>query len=275
MPSSTPAAAPMTEPELGEFSTHTRVGDHVVKRLHSHHPAGARFLDAVARNGVPGLRSYLGDLQRAEVALPGELTVLDAEPLTIWHRWVPGPTLLTVASSHAARFTSSIVQIGQWVERLKDADARIDANLANFCLTSGGPVLIDVLPPLIPSMRPEPRNLFEELFAALCFDTPTTLDALAGYALRVSLRTAGLAAAADLAQRTRDMARNEKDSTFPARWFGARRALATRAARGETDTDIVHEFFALTSVLRFRQLTERGRHAQIDYVEQRMQELEL
>lgn len=265
----------MTESAPGEFSTHTRVGDHVIKRLHSHHPAGARFLAAASGAGVLGLRSYLDTLRRAEVALPDELTVSDAQPLTIRHRWVPDPTLVTAVSSQTATFTSNVVQIGQWIERLADTDARLDANLANFCSTSGGPVLIDVLPPLIPSVRPEPRNLFEELFAALCFDTATTLDALAGYALRIILRAAGPAAAANLVHRTRDTVRRGRASTFPARWFDARRTLATRAAHGEVDTDLVHEFFAFTSVLRFRQLTERGRHAQIEYVEQRMQELDL
>lgn len=263
----------MVESELGEFSTHTRVGQHVVKRLHSHHPAGARFLDAAASTDASVMEPYIDTLRHAGVHLPNELCIVGTDPLIIQHRWVPGPTLLD-AHCYLSEFTASIVHIGEWIVRLECSDARIDANLANFCVHEGRPVLIDVLPPLIPSRAPQPHTLFEKLFAALCFDTATSLDALVGYAMRSALRAGRPGAAAEIESGTRGILRTPPGN-FPARWFAARRVLATRATRGEINTDLVAEFFTLTSVLRFRQLTERARQAQINYVDRRMQELDL
>ncbi len=135
-------------------------------------------------------------------------------------------------------------------------------------------MLVDVLPPLIPSLRPEPVNLFDELFAALCFDTPVLLDAFLGYALRACLHTPNRTPACELLPVVRDFVADDVDADagFPGAWFRARLQLAASAACGEVAVDSVHDFFSLTSVLGFRQLSEHARRHRIDTVAQRIQE---
>lgn len=257
---------------LGEFSTHRREGEHVIKQLNGHHPAGHRFATAMARAGATGMRSYLHSLRSAQVRLPSELSLVSAGPLTVRHRWVPGPTLLdAIGETAPVVIATAVARIAGWVRALDGTDARIDTNLANFCLVHDRPILVDVLPPLIPSLRPVPTNLFDELFAALCFDTPVILDALIGYALRTLLRATGPAAAAELLPAAREIP-TSPSSGFPAEWFRARRGLAERAALHDAALEEVQDFFELTSVLRFRQLDEPGRRLRIDHVAQRIRE---
>ncbi|MEV5543295.1 hypothetical protein AB0L13_41390 [Saccharopolyspora shandongensis] len=259
---------------LGEFSTHTRDGDHVTKHLNSRHPAGNRFVTAVTRTSEDGMRDYLGALRSAEVTLPAELHIVATDPLTVRHRWVPGTTLLEAAHTDPVTFSAAVAEIGRWVQALDSADARIDTNLANFCLSGDQPVLVDVLPPMIPSLQPQPDTLFGELFGALCFDTPIILDALIGYALRTVLRTADPCAAQGLLPVAYKLTRGTTESKgFPARWFRARRRLAVGAVEGDATAEKVQDFFALTSVLGFRQLDERGRRLRIDHVARRIREL--
>lgn len=250
---------------LGEFSTHDRHGDYVTKRLTGRHPAGECFVTAVTRVGAAGMRSYLDQLRLVPVRLPDDLHVVAAEPLTVQHRWVAGPNLLDTATTNPTAFTQAVEDIVGWVENLDHTDARIDTNLANFCLTDDGPVLVDVLPPLLPSLRPEATTLFDELFQALCFDTTVILNALVGYALRALLRTANPSAAQRLLPIV-DQLPDPASHEFPAMWYRGRRTLAVQAVHGQADPVLVHELFAMTSVLGFRQLDEPARQERIKHV---------
>lgn len=259
---------------LGEFSTHTRHGDLVTKQLSHRHPAGARFVAAASAGGAAGLRGYLDTLRAVGVRLPGQISIVGDQQLTIRHRWVQGPTLLESAATDPVRFAHAVDRVTTWVRALEGTDARIDTNLANFCVSAGEPVLIDVLPPLRPSQRPEPQNLFDTLFAALCFDTPVILDALVGYALRALLSGPGSAgAAALLLPVAHRVITPGRDTGFPAGWFRTRARLAIGAARGEEHLNTVRDFFALTSVLAFRQLDEVGRRRRLGQVTRRIREL--
>lgn len=260
---------------LGEFSTHTRYGRDVIKQINPRHPAGSGFTAAMTRSGEAGLRCYLEALRSAQVRLPRDLAIIAASPLTIRHRWVVGPTLLEAARGDPKVFVTAVRQIATWTRALDGMDARMDTNLANFCLADNQPVLIDVLPPLMPSLRPEPENLFDELFAGLCFDTPVILDALLGYALRALLR-ANKPAARDLLPIAAELAGGStNEACFPSSWFAARRALARRAAAGDEDPEVVHDFFARTSVLAFRQLNETARQLRLAEVDRRIQKARL
>ncbi|WP_406690383.1 hypothetical protein REH65_31445 [Saccharopolyspora sp. ID03-671] len=256
----------------GEFSTHRRAGTDVTKFANGSHPAGGRFVDAMTSTGAAGMHSYLDSLQSAGVRLADDLHVVSSRPLTVRHRWMPGPTLLDDSSqSDPTAFAEAIAEIGHWVCALEGTDARIDTNLANFCLENGRPVLVDVLPPLVPSVCPTPVTRFEELFDVLCFDTPVVLDALISYALR-ALLSAHPDAARALLPVHEEIPTGAPDPGFPALWFHARRALAVRAAKGEVDVASVHEFFALTSVLGFKQLDEFHRYQRIRSVARRLRE---
>lgn len=259
---------------LGEFSTHTRDGKNVFKQINPRHPAGSGFTAAMTRGGEAGLRCHLEALRSAQVRLPRDLAIMASSPLTIRHRWVVGPTVLEVARGDPKVFATAVRQIATWTRELDGMDARIDTNLANFCLVDDQPVLIDVLPPLMPSLRPEPETLFDELFGGLCFDTPVILDALIGYALRELLR-ANQPAACELLPIADELDGSSNGTCFPASWFAARRGLAMRAAAGDEDPGVVHDFFARTSVLGFRQLSETGRRLRLDEVERRIQKARL
>jgi hypothetical protein len=244
----------------GEFSTHTRAGSHVVKRLLAQHPSGSRFVTAMTAGGSAGLRSYIDALRTAGVRLPDDLEVVDGTPVAVRHRWVDAPSLLDTGGLAPGAFLDAVARIGDWVRRLDDADARLDANLANFCVAPSGPVLVDVLPPLVPSLRPTPENQFDELFDALCFDSPVILDAFVGYALRKVLRRPwGPALAPDLVEVVQELVSRDEPSGFAATWFATRARLAIGAATGERDAAEVDRFFKLTSVLAFRELDETGR----------------
>jgi hypothetical protein len=214
--------------------------------------------------------TYLSTLRAAGVTLPPDLSVMSTEPLTVRHRWVTGPILLDYASVEPSRFVGAIVEIARWVYALGDTDARLDTSLANFCLADGRVVLVDVLPPLIPSVRPEPSNLFEMLFTALCFDTKVIHDALIGYAARALLRSpTGVAAPQrdDLARQVPpEPAGPAGGASFPASWFLARAVLALRALAGEIAPEVAHEFFDVTSVRVFRELPEARRALRIQQV---------
>lgn len=256
---------------LGEFSPHTRDGEYVTKQLTARHPAGSRFVAAVARTGETGMRSYLDILHSAGVTLPEELHIVAEVPLTVRHRWMTGPTLMEIAATDPAIFAAAVPRLVRWVRDLDGTDARIDTNLENFCLTGDRPVLVDVLPPLVSSLRPCPENLFDELFGALCFDTPVILDALVGYAFRALLRTSHQSARG-LLPLAHDITDTPVGNGFPARWFRARLRLAAHAAEGEVPPDQLHDFFTLTSVLGFRQLDETGRRLHLDRVARHLRE---
>ncbi|MGH3864859.1 MAG: hypothetical protein ACRDQ4_01755 [Pseudonocardiaceae bacterium] len=264
--------------DRGDFATHRRDGDHVIKVLDGQHPAGARFVAAAQSVGTTGMDTYLSTLRAVGVTLPPDLSVVSAQPLTVRYRWVTGPVLLDCASAEPPRFADAVVEIARWVHALVGTDACLDTNLANFCLANERVVLVDVLPPLIPSVRPEPSNLFEVLFTALCFDTAVTLDALIGYAARALLRSpAGVTARQrdDLARHAPPEGAESFESSFPRPWFRARVVLALRALAGEVASEVVHEFFALTSVRVFRDLSEADRAHRVRQVGQAVKELAL
>lgn len=261
----------------GEFAAHRRDGDDVIKVLDGRHPAGAGFVAAAQSVGIAGMTTYLSTLRAAGVALPAHLSVVSAQPVTVRHRWVTGFVLLDHASVDPPRFVDAVVEIAGWVRALDATDARVDTNLANFCLADNRVVLVDVLPPLIPSVRPEPSNLFDVLFTALCFDTTVILDALIGYAVRALLHaraSVGAGQREDLARQVpQEVA--EPVEAFPASWFRARVVLALRALAREAEPASVQDFFALTSVRAFRDLPEAERAHRIRQVDQTVKELAL
>ncbi|GAA0534928.1 hypothetical protein GCM10011581_48440 [Saccharopolyspora subtropica] len=256
-------------------SVHRRDGERVVKQLTERHPAGRNFVAAMASSGEQGMRSYLAELDRVAVRLPGNLEIVSAEPLTVQHRWMDGPTLLDAPTMTPEVFASAIAEVATWVRRLDRRDARVDTNLANFCIVNGRPVLVDVLPPLVPSRRPRPTSLFDDLFLSLCFDTSVILDALCGYALRQAIRSGDRGVIADLLGVVNDLVSSPETTGLAKEWFRARLKLARRAARGVVDPEMMHEFFALTSVLKFRHFDEPGRRRRVDEVAIRIRELDL
>lgn len=254
--------------QQGEFTTHRRDGDHVVKFIEVGDPTTARLVDAALTAGPAGVERYLGALRDVEVAVAPDLVVLAQDRIAVRHRWVAGPTLLDVASTPEV-FIDAVGDIGKWVRDLEPVDARIDTNLANFCLVEGHPVLVDVLPPLIPSRRPRPSDQFEELFCALCFDTDVILAALVGYAARALLR-AGVSEGATrflkLGPELSPPGANSRGGSVLDGWFHARAALALRALAGDVPVDVAHTFFALTSVRAFRDLDEQQRTRRVTQV---------
>jgi hypothetical protein len=257
----------------GDFAAHHRDGEDVIKVLDGHHPAGAAAQDV----GVTGMNTYLFALGAAGVTLPPHLSVESAQPLTVRHHWVNGPVLLDHASVDPPRFVHAVIEIALWVRALDATDARVDTNLANFCLTEDSVVLVDVLPPLIPSLRTEPSDLFGVLFDALCFKTTVILDALIGYAARALLHSGARLAAGQCADLARQLPQGiaEPSGAFPASWFRARAVLAMRALVGEAEPASVHDFFALTSVRRFRDLPEAERVRRIRQIDQIAREFAL
>ncbi|HLS41285.1 MAG TPA: hypothetical protein VK038_11030 [Ornithinicoccus sp.] len=254
-----------------------RDGDQVVKRLATDHPAGAGFPQAMAAVGPDGLATYLRTLAGAGVRLVPGLRVVDQGPeLAVAHRWVPGPVLLDAAED-ATMFVDAVVQIAGWVRALEETDARLDTNLANFCLTPAGRVvLVDVLPPLVPSARPVPHGPFGQLFDALCFQTPVTLDALVGYAARALLRADTPVPADQVARLARLRTGPPAAPTpFAAEWFRSRAVLALRGLTGQVPAHTVHDYFAATSVLGFAALTPDQQAARVAHVDQMIKELSL
>lgn len=264
--------------DQGAFAAHRRDGDDVIKALDGQHPAGARFVAAAQNVGMTGMNAYLGTLRAAGVTLPPHLSVESVRPLTVRHRWVTGPVLLDHARVDPPRFVDAVIEIAQWVRTLDATDARVDTNLANFCVADDRVVLVDVLPPLIVSVRPAPSNLFEVLFTVLCFDTTVILDALIGYAARALLHS-GVSVAAgqreDLARQLPQEVAEPVGAPFPASWFRARVVLALRALAREAESASAHDFFALTSVRVFRDLPEAERAHRIRQVDLTVKELAL
>ncbi|APU18466.1 hypothetical protein [Actinoalloteichus sp. GBA129-24] len=262
----------------GDFAAHRRDGQDVIKVLNGQHPAGTRFTAVAQHVGASGMNVYLSRLRAAGVTLPPGLSVESARPLAVRHLWVTGPVLLDHAGVDPSRFVDAVIEIAGWVRALDSTDARVDSNLANFCLADDRVVLVDVLPPLIPSVRPEPSNLFDVLFTALCFDTTVILDALIGYAARALLRSdISLAGhrGQDLAHQVPQEFAALVETSFPASWFQARAMLALRGLAGEAEPASVHDFFTLTSVRAFRDLSEAERADRIRQVAQTVKELVL
>jgi hypothetical protein len=249
----------------------------VIKSLDTQHPAGGRFALTMQHGAMTHMATYLSTLRAAGITLPSELSVVSTEPLAVRHRWVDGPNLLDSVTVDPARFVNAVGKITEWTGRLADTDARLDTNLANFCLADGQVVAVDVLPPLIPSARVTPSNLFETLLSALCFDTTVIRDALVGYAARALLRSSAdvpTSVSDDLASLVPSGAARV-DTSFPASWFRAKVVLALRALAGQITPTHVHDFFALTSVLAFRDLSEPHRRQRVRQVDHAVRELGL
>lgn len=264
----------------GGFSRHRRDGDQIIKLLDLVHPACERVAAAAQGGGRVGMQRYLDVLRAHAIALPPDLMVISENPLAVRHRWIEGPTLADLAARHPRRFVVAVARVTQWVHILGSTDARIDTNLANFCLAPGGPVLVDVLPPLRPSCMPAPPyTLFETLFCALCFDTEVILDALIGYAARTLLGADPPPqvrhALAELSRLLRPSLATSPVGGFPASWFRVRARLALGALDGEVPTAALHDFFATTSVLAFQQLDELHRKRHRDRVDKLIAILDL
>ncbi|ASO18076.1 hypothetical protein FHR81_002473 [Actinoalloteichus hoggarensis] len=260
----------------GDFATHRRDGEDVVKVLDVQNAAAIPFTMVAHHIDASRMNVYLSRLRAAGVTLPPGLSVEHTRPLAVRHLWVAGPVLLDYARVDPSRFVDAVIEIAGWVRALDSADARVDSNLANFCLAEDRVVLVDVLPPLIPSMRPKPSNLFDVLFTALCFDTTVILDALIGYAAR-ALLTSGISLAGrrveDLAHQVPQEFAPLAETSFPASWFQARAMLALRGLAGEIEPASVQEFFTPTSVRAFRDISETERADRIQQVAQTVKEL--
>ena len=258
------------------FARQLREGDHVIKLMEVQHPANASLIAAMVTGGESAMDAYLATLRAAGVTLPADLAVISASPLAVRHRWVTGLALLDQAGDDQERFVSAITEITHWLRMLDPADARIDTNLANFVLADGRVVLVDVLPPLIPSLNAEPSNLFEQMFSALCFDTTVILQATIGYAARAMLGSAKRVAASQVDVLTRQLRYGTcpgQERAFPASWFSARAELALHALAGDAQPEIVKSFFALTSVRVFRELPEASRARRVTQVAAAIREL--
>ncbi|MCR6488353.1 hypothetical protein M8542_36535 [Amycolatopsis sp. OK19-0408] len=243
---------------MSTFTRCTRDGDTVHKQLA---PAAvfAAFTDALCRDGLPAITGYLATLRAAGVRLPDRLELVDGANtaegrparLGVRHRWIDGRLLPEIITTDPARAVTAIRTVLGWLTALENTDARIDTNLANFCLPDdGAPVLIDLLPPLIPSARPAARTPFETLFDALCFDTTLTRAAMLGYAARALLQAGHTAAAANVLR----LAPATAGTAFPAAWFGARLTLARAATEDRVPLQAMLQLFERTSVLALSRL---------------------
>lgn len=256
----------------GEFTNLRREGEHVLKLLDVQHPAAMPLVTAAMATGKAGAEAYIGTLRAHGVRLPAELEVVSERPLAVRHRWVHGPCLPEVAGPAPATFVAAVAEIGQWVRALAATDARVDTNLSNFLLVDDKPVLVDVLPPLVPSRRPEPATLFEVHFDGLCFQTPVILYALVGYAARAligsgaRLDSSAASELVDVGHGLCPLVDDSEEGPLPDLWFRARAAIGLRALRGEVSAQDALAFFALTSVRVFRDLDEPRRRHRIDRV---------
>jgi hypothetical protein len=257
------------------FATRYRDGDDVIKLMESQHPANGGFLAAMVAGGKSAMETYLATLRGAGITLPPDLAVISASPLAVRHRWVAGPALLDQARGDPGRLVAAVIEIVSWLLGLDPTDARIDTNLANFLIADCQIVLIDVLPPLIPSRQPEPLNLFDQLFGAMCLDTAVILRATIGYATRAMLGDIRRVTAShidSLADLLRYEVSGQADGGFPASWFTARAELGLRGLAGEARPEVVNDFFALTSVRVFRELPETSRASRLNKVAAAMHE---
>jgi hypothetical protein len=242
----------------GGFADQRRDGAHVVKRITVRDPASCSVIAAALADGPAAAERYLCTLRTAGVAVAPGMAVLPDEPLGVRHRWVTGPMLPDAAATPQV-FVSAVREIGRWVRDLDGADARIDTNLANFCLVEDRPVLVDVLPPLIPSRRPRPSDQFDALFHTLCFDTDVILAALVGYAARALLRagvTEDTARFLAVGHELSPPGTHRLGGAMLEVWFHARAAVVLRALAGDIPAGAAHAFLALTSVRAFRDLGE-------------------
>ena len=202
--------------------------------------------------GAGEVRRYAGILRDAGVPLPGDLAVTDGPAgAEVRHAWIPGPTLLELPCWRSAEFLSAVTSVARWVRALEHTGARLDANLANFVIPDQGNLTcIDVLPPLLASLRPAETGPWEQVIGGLCFDTDITLCALAGYAARhlLGVLDPGPAAAGTIASVLRICPGHLRPGSLPARWFHSRLQVMELAAAGQVSAAEAHRLLAATSV---------------------------
>jgi hypothetical protein len=202
--------------------------------------------------GAGEVRRYAGILREAGVPLPGDLAVTDSACGTeVRHTWIPGPTLLELPGWRSAEFLSAVTAIARWVRALEHTGARLDANLANFVIPDQGNLTcIDVLPPLLASLRPAETGPWEQVIGGLCFDADITLCALAGYAAGYLLGVLdpGPAVAGTIASAFRICPGRPRPGSLPARWFHSRLQVMELAAAGQVSAAEAQRLLAATSV---------------------------
>jgi hypothetical protein len=211
---------------------------------------------------------YIDSLRHVGVRLPPKIHVVTADPLKVGHEWIEGPMLSDLLEADLSRVMGHIERIGDWQMRLQmdGLDARIDTNLDNFIVDCDGPVLVDVIPPLIPSRGYVPEDLFEELFLPLCLSFTVSTTALIGYALRGSIGRVDLALAnrvTALAERWSIWDYLTSHGREPMDIFAARLRLALDALLGASDGPEVLGFYRATSVEHLASLTELARARQL------------
>jgi hypothetical protein len=248
------------------FTRWTRDGQMVTKQLTDPDlPQLAAFASAMGQGGAPALERYLATLREAGVRLPAALTVTGSGGgVVVRHRWVRCPTLPEILATDPGRAVAAAARVQQWCAALDGHDARVDTNLGNICCCGDQPVLIDVLPPLIPSLRPDITGgtVFDVLFDALCFDTAVTRVAFAGYLARALLRAGHHDAAADVCHQAPAPSPVGGD-TVGGLWFGMRLAAARAVATRRAPMATLTELCALTSLHGLAALTPAAQTARI------------
>jgi hypothetical protein len=254
------------------FSRVGRDGDVVTKRLPKEVDDAYRVLGRCIQASADDLVHYLSDLSSIGVATASVQKIADSpDGLEIAHEWVPGPTVLEIAHD-PSRFGAAIVEIGSWARRSESVNARVDSNLENFVATDTGPVLVDFLPPLVPTMAVEPRaqNIFDDVFYSLCFDVNAGVNALVSYACRGLLRC-GSAGSGDACIRIAGELRNDvtpaSEFSRGAAWFELRARAVECFLSGEVGSGILDDVLAATSVRKLRDADPEMRRTRWDRVQ--------
>ncbi len=126
----------------------------------------------------------------------------------------------------------------------------MDLNLENFVCTPDGPVLVDLLPPLIPSRAYVPESVGETILVRLCFDDLLAVAAMCGYALNALLRKGLGTEATRLADiiESRGIAIQPPETQTPDRLLMARSEVLRRVAKGDLSYERASSFIAAAAV---------------------------
>jgi len=257
----------------GNFSTHEHVQNIVIKRLALPLAPMYHVLGIVAP-GHDMTSSYIEAMQSIGVRLPAIFGTRSTRPELVVHQaWVNGPTLAGYAEAEPLAFIDCVAEIRSWIESSASYDARIDANLENFVVASGAPVLIDLLPPLIPSLAVEPGSddLFGAVFHRLCFSIDSSILALVSYACRVLLKYHP-SQWSTLSSRLLLELPNEHPTTVAQAWFVIRVRAIQQATDGKIGVKAMEEVFKITSITK---LLQEAKQEQWDAVSARASRIAL
>ena len=225
----------------------------VSKTLDPENPHLRRLAAAmVGPDALAAAQRYLADLSGV-VALPDDVTFTMSGPrLAVRHRWVEGQSLRACLQRTPVLGIEAIQVVLGWCEEVNTTsrDARMDLNLENFVCTPDGPVLIDLLPPLIPSRAYAPESIGETILVSLCFDDLLAAAAMCGYALNALLRKGLGTEATRLADiiESRGIAIAAPETQTPDRLLMARSEVLCRVAKGGLSYERAGPFIAASAV---------------------------